>query len=141
MLKGAHLITISRICVPLAFPFWACLALALSHFAGAIVFFSFQIPLRPPEHSASRSRRSSVSTSVVSAFFITDMTTDCAFNRDVRRCFCCSCCSRESYNHLINWLADARSLARADISIAIVGQLSFLPCSLPSCALAFSELC
>ncbi|OEH77990.1 Ras family domain-containing protein [Cyclospora cayetanensis] len=30
--------------------------------------------------------------------------------------------NRESYNHLINWLADARSLARADISIAIVGN-------------------
>lgn len=30
--------------------------------------------------------------------------------------------SRDSYNHLMNWLADARSLARADISIIAVGK-------------------
>eukprot|EP00930_Biecheleria_cincta_P072882 TRINITY_DN60223_c0_g1_i1.p1 TRINITY_DN60223_c0_g1~~TRINITY_DN60223_c0_g1_i1.p1 ORF type:complete len:214 (+),score=37.68 TRINITY_DN60223_c0_g1_i1:55-696(+) len=30
--------------------------------------------------------------------------------------------SRESYNHLVNWLADARTLARADISIISVGN-------------------
>jgi len=30
--------------------------------------------------------------------------------------------NRDSYNHLINWLADARTLARADISIITVGN-------------------
>lgn len=30
--------------------------------------------------------------------------------------------NRDSYNHLINWLADARTLARADISIIAVGN-------------------
>merc|ERR1712224_910673 len=30
--------------------------------------------------------------------------------------------NRESYNHLVNWLADARTLARADISIIAVGN-------------------
>merc|ERR1712050_400796 len=30
--------------------------------------------------------------------------------------------NRESYNHLINWLADARTLARADISIIAIGN-------------------
>jgi len=30
--------------------------------------------------------------------------------------------NRESYNHLVNWLADARTLARADISIVAVGN-------------------
>ncbi|CBZ53185.1 putative Ras family domain-containing protein [Neospora caninum Liverpool] len=30
--------------------------------------------------------------------------------------------NRDSYNHLMNWLADARSLARADISIIAVGN-------------------
>lgn len=30
--------------------------------------------------------------------------------------------SRDTYNHLINWLADARTLARADISIIAVGN-------------------
>eukprot|EP00444_Apocalathium_aciculiferum_P028525 CAMPEP_0183442580 /NCGR_PEP_ID=MMETSP0370-20130417/88719_1 /TAXON_ID=268820 /ORGANISM="Peridinium aciculiferum, Strain PAER-2" /LENGTH=242 /DNA_ID=CAMNT_0025632259 /DNA_START=102 /DNA_END=829 /DNA_ORIENTATION=+ len=30
--------------------------------------------------------------------------------------------NRDSYNHLINWLADARTLARADISIISVGN-------------------
>lgn len=30
--------------------------------------------------------------------------------------------NRESYNHIINWLADARTLARADISIITVGN-------------------
>merc|ERR1711862_607039 len=30
--------------------------------------------------------------------------------------------NRESYNHLINWLAGARTLARADISIISVGN-------------------
>merc|ERR1712007_101269 len=29
---------------------------------------------------------------------------------------------RDSYSHLINWLADARTLARADISIIVVGN-------------------
>lgn len=49
VLEGAHLITIPRICVALAFPFWTCLPLALPHFAGTIFFFSFQVPLQPPE--------------------------------------------------------------------------------------------
>jgi len=30
--------------------------------------------------------------------------------------------NQDSYNHLINWLADARTLARADISIITVGN-------------------
>eukprot|EP00913_Durusdinium_trenchii_P006594 g6194.t1 len=30
--------------------------------------------------------------------------------------------NRDSYNHLVNWLADARTLARADISIITVGN-------------------
>uniref|UniRef100_A0A0G4I3K2 Uncharacterized protein n=1 Tax=Chromera velia CCMP2878 TaxID=1169474 RepID=A0A0G4I3K2_9ALVE len=30
--------------------------------------------------------------------------------------------NRDSYNHLVNWLADARTLARADISIIAVGN-------------------
>ncbi|CAE8640701.1 unnamed protein product, partial [Polarella glacialis] len=30
--------------------------------------------------------------------------------------------NRDSYSHLINWLADARTLARADISIITVGN-------------------
>ena len=30
--------------------------------------------------------------------------------------------SRESYNHVLNWLVDARSLARADISIVLAGN-------------------
>eukprot|EP00743_Colponemidia_sp_Colp-15_P001733 GILK01001893.1.p1 GENE.GILK01001893.1~~GILK01001893.1.p1 ORF type:complete len:219 (-),score=21.88 GILK01001893.1:165-788(-) len=30
--------------------------------------------------------------------------------------------SRETYNHLVNWLADARTLARPDISIVAVGN-------------------
>eukprot|EP00927_Polykrikos_kofoidii_P024038 TRINITY_DN2193_c0_g2_i1.p1 TRINITY_DN2193_c0_g2~~TRINITY_DN2193_c0_g2_i1.p1 ORF type:complete len:216 (-),score=37.88 TRINITY_DN2193_c0_g2_i1:171-818(-) len=30
--------------------------------------------------------------------------------------------NRDSYNHLINWLSDARTLARADISIIAVGN-------------------
>lgn len=30
--------------------------------------------------------------------------------------------NRESYNHLINWLADARTLARVDISLIAVGN-------------------
>jgi len=30
--------------------------------------------------------------------------------------------NRETYNHLVNWLADARTLARADISIVAVGN-------------------
>merc|ERR1712190_586672 len=30
--------------------------------------------------------------------------------------------NRDSYNHLLNWLADARTLARADISIITVGN-------------------
>ena len=30
--------------------------------------------------------------------------------------------NRESYNHLVNWLADARTLARVDISIIGVGN-------------------
>ena len=37
--------------------------------------------------------------------------------------FCMSIfCSRESYNHVLNWLVDARSLARADISIVLAGN-------------------
>jgi GTPase SAR1 family protein len=30
--------------------------------------------------------------------------------------------SRESYNHVLNWLVDARTLARPDISIVLVGN-------------------
>ena len=30
--------------------------------------------------------------------------------------------SRESYNHILNWLVDARTLARPDISIILVGN-------------------
>merc|ERR1712176_1508491 len=30
--------------------------------------------------------------------------------------------NRDSYNHLINWLADAKTLARADISIIVIGN-------------------
>jgi Ras-related protein Rab-4B len=30
--------------------------------------------------------------------------------------------SRESYNHVLNWLVDARTLARSDISIVLVGN-------------------
>ena len=30
--------------------------------------------------------------------------------------------NRETYQHLMNWLADARTLARADISIIAVGN-------------------
>lgn len=31
-------------------------------------------------------------------------------------------CSRESYNHVSSWLADARSLANPDIVIILVGN-------------------
>jgi Ras-related protein Rab-4B len=34
----------------------------------------------------------------------------------------CAHCSRESYNRVLNWLVDARTLARPDISIILVGN-------------------
>lgn len=32
--------------------------------------------------------------------------------------------SRDSYNHLVSWLADARLLARPDITVIVVGNKS-----------------
>lgn len=31
-------------------------------------------------------------------------------------------CSRETYNHLISWLEDARKLARPDVTMIVVGN-------------------
>jgi Ras-related protein Rab-4B len=40
----------------------------------------------------------------------------------VKCCLLYTTCSRESYNHVLNWLVDARTLARPDISIVLVGN-------------------
>ena len=41
---------------------------------------------------------------------------------DTQRTFYGCLCSRESYNHVSSWLADARSLANPDIVIILVGN-------------------